>query len=152
MIKAPLTHPQLLAALAGAGHGSTLLIADANYPVATATNPVAVRIHLNLTAGVVDAPTVLAAILGVQPIEAAAVMMPDHPEPGWATPPLWNAFAAQLERVGVEAMDHVQRSRFYEAARGPELAAVVATGETQAFGNLLLTLGAATSGERATSS
>lgn len=40
MIKYKLTHPEILEALASAGHGSQVLIADGNYPFATGSNPV----------------------------------------------------------------------------------------------------------------
>jgi len=35
MLKYRLLHPELLSVLAQAGHGSRILLADANYPVAT---------------------------------------------------------------------------------------------------------------------
>ena len=41
MLKYRLTHPEILAALAGAGHGSQVLIADGNYPFSTGANPAA---------------------------------------------------------------------------------------------------------------
>jgi L-fucose mutarotase len=43
MLQYKLIHPQILAALAAAGHGSTVLIADGNYPFSTAANPQAHR-------------------------------------------------------------------------------------------------------------
>jgi L-fucose mutarotase/ribose pyranase (RbsD/FucU family) len=35
MLKGTLIHPQILEALGRAGHGSQILIADGNYPIAT---------------------------------------------------------------------------------------------------------------------
>ncbi len=35
MLKTKLTHPEILQALARAGHGSRVLIADGDYPVGT---------------------------------------------------------------------------------------------------------------------
>ncbi|WP_318783043.1 RbsD/FucU domain-containing protein [Cellulosimicrobium sp. SH8] len=35
MLRYPLLHPGLIGALAGAGHGSRVLLADANYPHST---------------------------------------------------------------------------------------------------------------------
>ena len=37
MLYSTLTHPNILRALAAAGHGSQILIADGNYPLATQT-------------------------------------------------------------------------------------------------------------------
>jgi len=41
-----LTHPEILAALASAGHGSTVLLADGHYPAATAAGPHAITVAL----------------------------------------------------------------------------------------------------------
>ena len=59
MMRSGLLHPPLLAALAGAGHGSQVLIADGLYPHDTGANPAATRIHLNLRPGLVAARDVL---------------------------------------------------------------------------------------------
>ena len=64
MLTGRLLHPGILAALAGAGHGSLVLVADANYPATTTRGPNAAVVHLNLTPGVVDAVTVVAALVG----------------------------------------------------------------------------------------
>ena len=39
MLNYTLVHPPLLRALAAAGHGSQVLLADGNYPAATANRP-----------------------------------------------------------------------------------------------------------------
>ena len=39
MLRSPLIHPQLLAALGAAGHGARVLIADANYSHSTNVYP-----------------------------------------------------------------------------------------------------------------
>ena len=39
MLKGKLIHPEILDALGKAGHGSKILIADGNYPFATAAAP-----------------------------------------------------------------------------------------------------------------
>jgi L-fucose mutarotase len=133
MIRNTVIHPPLLAALAAAGHGSTVLIADGNYPLATATSAGAERVHLNVRPGLLDATTVLDAVLDVVPVEGAAVMSPGADEP-----PIFEDFAARLP--GIEAT-RLTRSQFYEAARGADLAVAIATGEQRLFGNLLLTIG-----------
>ena len=67
-----LTHPQLLEALGRAGHGSTVLIADANYAHSTGGHPDAERVHLNLRPGLLTADQVLEVVLDAIPVEAAA--------------------------------------------------------------------------------
>ena len=74
MIDAKLIHPQILSALGSAGHGSTILIPDGNYPFETGANPLAERVYLNLAPGMVTVTDVLAAVLSVTPVEAARVM------------------------------------------------------------------------------
>jgi L-fucose mutarotase len=142
MLKGPLIHPPLLAALAEAGHGSLVLLADGNYPVATATSPAATRIHLNLGPGTLDVTTVLRAVLHALPVEGAHVMTPDDgPEP-----PIFAEFRDLLSGQ-VAALQPLSRAGFYEAARGPDLAVVIATGDVRLYANLLLTIGVVPPGD-----
>ena len=46
MLKGKLIHPDILAALGQAGHGSRILIADGNYPFSTKLGPVAKLVSL----------------------------------------------------------------------------------------------------------
>jgi hypothetical protein len=52
VIRFPLIHPPLLAALGAAGHGGRVLSAEANYSHSTNVHPGAALIHLNLRPGV----------------------------------------------------------------------------------------------------
>jgi L-fucose mutarotase len=134
MIRGPITHPQLLSALARSGHGTKVLIADGNYPFGTGSHPRSIKIYLNLRRGLVTVPDVLAAIVEAVPIEAAEVMAPDSgPEPE-----VFQAFARMLPSV-----PFVRRSRFdfYDKARKDDVGIVVATGEARTFANILLTIG-----------
>src|SRR6476469_4898898 len=93
MLKGRLTHPELLRALAGAGHGAKVLLADGNYPVGTKAPAGASRVYLNLTPGVVSVTDVLAVLVEAIPIEAAEVMVPaSGPEP-----PIFADFRRLLE-------------------------------------------------------
>ena len=144
MLNGPVTHPDLLRALAAAGHGSRILIADGNYPVATAANPGADTVFLNLARGVIDAATVLESVARVVPVESAAVMAAEPPT--LADPPIWATFADILAaaRHDVGQFDRIARHDFYAQARGADTAAVIATGEAAVYGNLLLTVGVRT--------
>jgi L-fucose mutarotase len=51
VLKFPLTHPPLLAALGAAGHGALVLIADASYSHSTNVHQGAALVHLNLRPG-----------------------------------------------------------------------------------------------------
>ena len=134
MLTTYLTHPPLLAALAAAGHGSKVLIADSNYPHATAHGPNAEVIHLNFTRGLVNGTDALSGIVSVIPVESAAVMAP-----GEDFLEVHEEYKALLgEAVPVEIME---RFAFYEACRSRDLAVLVATGEDRIYANLLLTVG-----------
>ena len=134
---------QLLRSLAAAGHGSQILIADGHYPVATGASPTAERVYLNLSRGVVDGPTVLAAILSAVEIESATLMATAPPAP--PEPEIWSTYADVFAAAGRSdvTMAHLERFAFYEAARGDDVAVVVATAETAIYANLLLTIGVA---------
>lgn len=136
MLTSTLIHPPLLRALAAAGHGSTVLVADGNYPVATATAATAAVVHLNLRPGVLDVVEVTRTLLGAVPVEAAHVMTPGAPP----DPPIFAELTQLLRPSGV-ALQPLDRAAFYAAARSQDLAVVVATGDQRLFANLLLTIG-----------
>jgi L-fucose mutarotase len=145
MLKGRLLHPDLTRALAAAGHGAKILLADGNYPVSTKSPTTAARIYLNLSPGIVAATDVLAALVPAIPIEAAEVMVPDSgPEP-----PIFAEFRRLLQDAttapgtGPEQVHLTKLSRlaFYDAASQPDVAIAVATGERRIYANLLLTIG-----------
>jgi L-fucose mutarotase len=130
----PLLHPEVLRALAEAGHGAQVLIADGNYPLATRSSQTCRRVYLNLAPDLLRATDVLAVLSGAIPIEAAHVMVPDSgPEP---------AIFAEFRQImpGVALQPH-ERFAFYDMARGPDLALAIATGERRIYANILLTIG-----------
>jgi L-fucose mutarotase len=144
MMRTPLLHPELLAALAGAGHGSQVLIADANYPASTALGPRAAVVHLNLVPGVVDAVTVLRAVCGAVPLEEARVMAPnaDGPYAMDHDPEIWDEFREVLGAAGGPGeLGRVERMAFYQEASGSDVAVTVVTGETRLYANLLVRIG-----------
>lgn len=134
MLTYRLLHPEILAALGGAGHGSRVLIADGNYPLSTGSHPDTRRVFLNLAPGLVRVTDVLGVLVDAIPVEAAHVMRPDTGD----EPPVFAEFRAQLPGVTLASYD---RFAFYEAARAPGLALAIATGEQRLYANILLTIG-----------
>ena len=135
MLTYSLTHPQILAALGRAGHGSKVLIADGNYPFSTGSNPDAEHVYLNLTRGFAPVDEVLAVLVEAIPVEAAHVMSPAD---GSEAP----IFAQFREVLGGDiSLQSYERFAFYEAARGRDVALVIATGEQRIYANILLTIG-----------
>jgi L-fucose mutarotase len=134
MLTYQLLHPEILAALAEAGHGAQVLIADGNYPLVTRSHPAARRVFLNLAPDLLKVTDVLAAVAGATPIEAAQVMVPESgPEP--------SIFAEFRELLPGLELGVMGRFAFYDAARGPDLALAIATGERRVYANILLTIG-----------
>ena len=143
MLKSTLLHPEILATLGRAGHGSRILIADGNYPAATAIGTNARLVHLNLAPGKLSVTEVLAALLTAIPVEQAAVMdtLKSGPYAMSGDPEIWGEFRAQLRTAGVSELTKIERMAFYEAARQSDVALVIQTGEQRIYANLLLTIG-----------
>ncbi len=135
MLKTNLLHPEILSALGAAGHGSRVLIADGNYPFSTGSNPDAKKVFLNLRPGLVSCLDVLQVMVDAVPIESVLVMVPpEGPEP---------EIQAEMRKMlpaGVP-VERKQRLNFYEEARSPDTALVIATGEQRIYANILLVIG-----------
>jgi L-fucose mutarotase len=144
MLKSQLLHPQILQALARAGHGAKVLISDGNYPHWVKRGPNAEVVFLNLSPGKMTCTEVLAALLSAIPIEKAEVM--DYAKTGPNSlsqdPPIWNEFRQILHDNGADLeLDKIERFKFYDVAGTPEVCLTVATGDQRIYANLLLTVG-----------
>ncbi len=134
-----LLQPEILLALAEAGPGSRVLIAEGNYPFSTQSPASAKNVFLNLRRGMVKATEVLEVLRDTIPIEKVILMATPDGKPA----PIHHEFF-KLLRAGVNAQT-LSRAEFYPAANQPETALVIATGEDQPCANLLLTIGVAPS-------
>lgn len=135
MLKTPLLHPEILRALAAAGHGSRVLIADGNFPSSTETPVGATKVYLNLRRGLVSVIDVLETLVATIPIESALIME----TPDGAVVPIHGKFRELLpETVPLSAK---KRLDFYAEAKCPATTLVIATGEERRFANILLTVG-----------
>lgn len=139
MLKTGLTHPEILHALGMAGHGSTVLISDGNFPHATGAHPDAPRIFLNLSPGRLTVTEVLEAVLTVLPVERAALMAAED-DAGPDNDVSVHATIEAMLPAGIP-VDHIQRFAYYEATGSHHLALVIATGEMRPYANVLLTVG-----------
>ena len=131
----PLLSPDLLHVLSSMGHGDELVLSDANFPAATHAR------RLLRTPGVA-APALLDAILQLMPlddfVDAAALTMQVVGDP-LVVPPVVSEFDAVLARHQERASVPLERFAFYTRAAGAF--AIVATGETRIYGNILLKKG-----------
>ena len=135
----PLLSPDLLHVLASMGHGDEIVLADAFFPAATHAK------RLVRLPGV-DANRVLDAVLSVLPLDGfvphAAFTMQVVGDAS-TVPPAVADFTATLRRHGDHPPASLERFEFYE--RAAQAFAIVATGETRTYGNILLKKGLALS-------
>ncbi|XP_062851717.1 fucose mutarotase [Trichomycterus rosablanca] len=134
--------PELLYVLAQMGHGDELVLADANFPVSSVCKcgPVEIR------ADGVKIPELLKAILKLLPLDTyvelpAAVMdLVDSDKSRGLKVPVWETFSELLKHAGSHGnLDVVERFAFYERAK--KAFAVIATGETALYGNIIIKKG-----------
>lgn len=131
--------PQLLKVLAEMGHGDEIVIADGNFPAESmGKNAVVVRADGH------GVPEILDAVLQMMPMDQyvphpAALM---EVVPGdKCIPVIWNQYRSILEkrREDPSAVEMMERFAFYERAK--KAYAIVATGETAIYANILLKKG-----------
>lgn len=132
--------PELLKVLCEMGHGDRLVIADGNFPAeSVGKNAIVIRMDGHA------ATEVLAAVLTLFPLDTytdqPALLMQVVPGDPVETP-IWDEYAAILaEKAGLDrgAIGEIERFRFYEEAK--HAYAVIATGETALYANLMLQKG-----------
>ena len=133
----PLLNADLLHALRAMGHGDEIAVVDANFPAATMAKRL---IRLDG----VDALRAVAAILTLLPLDdfiehpASRMQVVGDPK---AVPPVCREFQKLVDRAAGKALPlaAIERHAFYERVKA--CYAVVATGETRLYGNLILTKG-----------
>jgi len=136
MLTTNLIHPQIMAALAKCGHGSKILIADGNYPLAEKTGN-AEKVFLGLVRGKPTVTEVLDALLSVINVEKAEVMLPDD----GSTPEIFAEFRQQLDGMELTGLG---RWEFYDACMAENaIVLAISTGEQRVYANILLTVGCA---------
>lgn len=129
-------HPEILRHLSACGHGSKILIADGNYPLAEKTGS-AEKIYLGVCPGVPTVLQVLRSLHTVTKFEKAEVMDPQTAD----EPVIFSEFRKELGEVQFEKLERFQ---FYKACMVPgELYLAINTGEERTFANILLTVGCA---------
>ncbi len=134
MLAQRLIHPEILGALASAGHGAKVLITDGNYPASTRVGDNASLIYLNLAPGKPTVTEVLDILLTAIPVEDAAVMEPDSgPEPS-----IFREFHSIMPDI---ELTRLSRFEFYEEASGPDTCLQIVTGDQRLYANLLLVIG-----------
>ena len=132
--------PELLKALCEMGHSDRLVIADGNFPAETmGRDAVVIRMDGH------GIPEILDAILQVfpldtyveKPVNLMEVMPGDTVEtPIWKT---YEKITACHDERGADAIGQIERFAFYEEAK--KVYAIIATGETALYANIMLQKG-----------
>ena len=133
----PLLSPDLLMVLRSMGHGDEIAVVDGNFPAATMARRLVRLDGLTVTA-------VTNAILSVMPLDDFV------PEAAWrmevvgdplAEQPIFEEFRTILARHEGSAfrLAALERFAFYERAKAAY--AIVSTGETRLYGNIILKKG-----------
>ena len=132
----PIISPELLKILMEMGHGDEICIGDGNFPAAS----IAQRLVRLDGHGVTE---ILDAILQLMPLDTyvdapVSVMAITPGDP--VVPVIWDEYKRVIkEREGDKKIQEVERYAFYEKARS--CYAVVATGETALYANIILKKG-----------
>ena len=132
--------PELLKVLCEMGHSDRLVIADGNFPAETmGRDAVVIRMDGHGIPGILDA------ILQVfpldtyveKPVNLMEVMPGDTVEtPIWKT---YEKITACHDERGADAIGQIERFAFYEEAK--KVYAIIATGETALYANIMLQKG-----------
>ncbi|MCW3804547.1 L-fucose mutarotase [Plebeiibacterium marinum] len=133
----PLLSPELLSVLYRMGHGDEIILADAHFPGETFNTNV-------LRADGIKIPDLLAAILPLfeldQYVENPLIMM-DAVVGDTLDPKVEDSYlkSIHLTNPKVNPIERLERFAFYERAKSAY--AVVITGETAKYGNIILKKG-----------
>lgn len=135
MLTTKIIHPPLIRALAEAGHGARILLADGNYPVTVKSHPAARKVFLNFIPGLVGGVAIVRALAETIPVESAMYMTP----PDGEMPAIIKEYKSLIG--GDVPFEGLERFAFYDAASTSDNAVVIASGEQRTYANLLITVG-----------
>ncbi|MCC9658881.1 RbsD/FucU family protein [Rhodopirellula halodulae] len=144
MLLSNLIHPEISAICAAAGHHSTILIADGNYPALNKRGKNAKLVSLNLSPGLVSCNQVLQALLSAVPFEAAMTMQTETEGPYAldGDPPVWEDYRKSLKDAGSSVeLQPLEKWAFYDHVITDDHVLTIQTGDQQRYANLLLTIG-----------
>ncbi len=136
----PLLSPELLKVLCEMGHSDTIVIADGNFPAQSiGKNGIVLRMDGH------GVPEILEAILEVFPLDQYVekpVSLMDRVPGDMADVSIWKTYddiISKYEVRGTQVIGKLERFAFYEEAK--RAYAVVATGETSQYANVILQKG-----------
>ncbi len=133
----PVISPDLLSVLARMGHGDEIIFADAHFPGETYNKNV-------LRADGIKIPQLLEAVLPLFELDSytdAPLIMMEAVEGDQLDPEVENSYLEKIHLTNPDAPEikRIDRFEFYERAQNAF--AVVMTGETAKYGNIILKKG-----------
>jgi L-fucose mutarotase len=131
----PLLGPELLALLRAMGHGEDIAIVDRNYPALTAGAKI-------IREEGADGPRMLDAVLSVLPLDKGAqtvTRMEVRDQPDEVLPVMADLIEVARTRAPHLEVDSLQPAAF--KARASKAVAIVVTGETRVYGNIVVRKG-----------
>ena len=139
----PILSPEILKVLCEMGHSDRIVIADGNFPAESmGKNAIVIRADGH------GVPELLDAILQLFPLDTYVetpvslmqVMKGDN-----AKTPIWDTYKEIISKYddrGTKAIGEIERFEFYEQAKTAY--AIIATGETAIYANIMLQKGVVT--------
>ena len=132
--------PELLKVLMEMGHGDRIVIADGNFPTeSVGKNAIVIRADGH------GVPEILDAVLKLMPldeyVDAPVSLMQVMPGDNAETP-IWDEYkniVKKYDSCGEKTFGEIERFKFYDEARTAY--AIVATGETAIYANIMLQKG-----------
>lgn len=127
--------PELLKILMEMGHGDEIIIADGNFPAASHAQRL-VRCDGH------GVPEVLEAVLRLLPLDQYVekpVALMDVVPGDTVVPVIWEEYKAEIAKYGDVEIEFMERFAFYERAK--KAYAIVATGESAQYANVILKKG-----------
>jgi L-fucose mutarotase len=131
----PLLGPELLALLRAMGHGEDIAIVDRNYPALTAGAKI-------IREEGADGPRMLDAVLSVLPLDKGAqtvTRMEVRDQPDEVLPVMADLIEVARTHAPHLEVDSLQPAAF--KARASKAVAIVVTGETRVYGNIVVRKG-----------
>ncbi len=128
--------PELLKILMEMGHSDEIVISDGNFPAASMAKRL-VRLDGH------GVPEILEAVLELMPLDTyveAPVALMEVVKGDSYVPEIWETYKGIIiDKEGDKKIENVERFAFYERAK--EAYAVIATGETALYANIILKKG-----------
>jgi L-fucose mutarotase len=139
--------PELIKVLMEMGHGDEIVIADGNFPTASTASETISENLIRMDGH--GAPEILEAILELFPLDGYSdepVSLMEVVEDDPVKTPIWDEYREIIEESDesekFDDFEFIERFDFYEKAN--EAYAIVATGETAKYANMILKKGCVT--------